>query len=55
MDGWSLQYLRLVTHRAAQRLADIINLIEEGEPWPHQLAHAKVHHEAKTPSKTSAQ
>ena len=51
MDGWSLQELRLITLPVAQHLADLLNTIEEGADWPHQLLHAKIHQQLKDPAK----
>ena len=42
MDGFSLLDLRLISLRASQHIADLLNLIESGEDWPQLMLHGNI-------------
>ena len=49
LDGWTIQDLKLMSPLAAQLLADCMNTIEEGAPWPEVATNAKSAFLAKDP------
>ena len=41
MDGWSLEELALLSRGVCCHIADILNLVENGTPWPQSAPHAR--------------
>ena len=42
LDGWSLEELALLSRKAYHYVAILLNLVEEGNPWPTSCPHARV-------------
>ena len=51
MDAWTYDDFRLLPLVAFQYLVCLLDLVENGAPWPEQLLHNKAHMLAKDPSK----
>ena len=41
MDGWSLEELALLSRGVCCHIAEILNLVENGAPWPQSAPHAR--------------
>ena len=41
MDGWSPEELALLSKSVCSHIADILNLVEDGAPWPQSPPHAR--------------
>ena len=42
LDGWSPEELALLSRKACHYVAILLNLVEEGNPWPTSCPHARV-------------
>ena len=42
LDGWSPGEMALLSRKACHYVAILLNLVEEGNPWPTSCPHARV-------------
>ena len=53
LDGWSARDLALLSHQAYQLLADLLNCIECGAPWPEAMLETRAVFLSKDFNKTT--